>query len=150
MPVVSRSIFGPLLIGLVPAFALIVPAFGQGSPRSMSDCERLKNDLAYNQCLAMFGPAAKNIAAGDSSRGSIPNPVPEPPADRSVVAGIPDVEEPLLTEPGRRGRRGRQIRNRQVHGGGRQSASFDVGSSDAGTADIVPERRSRHRWRRRR
>lgn len=150
MPVVFRSTLRPLLIGLIPALAVIVPAFGQSNPRSMSDCERLKNDLAYNQCLAMFGPAAKNIAAGDTSRSSIPNPIPEPPADRSVMAGIPDVEEPELTEPGRRGRRGRHFRSSQARSGGRQSASFDIGSSDAGTADILPEHRSRHRWRRRR
>lgn len=150
MPVVFRSTLRPFMIGLIPALAVVVPTYGQSSPRSMSDCERLKNDLAYNQCLAMFGPAAKNIAAGDASRVSIPSSVPAPAADRSAMAGIPDVEEPELTEPGRRGRRGRQFRSSQARSGGRQSASFDIGSSDAGTADIQPEHRSRYRWRRRR
>lgn len=114
----------------------------------MSDCERLKNDLAYNQCLAMFGPAAKNIAGGDSGRASVPDPVPEPPANRSVVAGIPDVEEPVLTEPSRRSRRGRQVRS----SGGRQSASFDVSSSghDVQIIESQPPQRSRRYWRRRR
>ena len=28
-------------------------------PRSVQDCERIKVDLAYNQCLAKFGPAAR-------------------------------------------------------------------------------------------
>ncbi|PJI51329.1 hypothetical protein CTI14_62605, partial [Methylobacterium radiotolerans] len=28
-----------------------VPALAQGTPRSIGECERLKNDLAYNQCL---------------------------------------------------------------------------------------------------
>ncbi|GJD35298.1 hypothetical protein [Methylobacterium aerolatum] len=44
-----------------------VGALAQGTPRSIGECERLKNDLAYNQCLAMFGPAARNVAAGYAS-----------------------------------------------------------------------------------
>ena len=49
-----------LLLGLAILSALpllaVRPAQAQGAPRSVSDCERLKNDLAYNQCLALFGP----------------------------------------------------------------------------------------------
>ncbi|MBY0253901.1 MAG: hypothetical protein K2X54_21400, partial [Methylobacterium organophilum] len=57
---------------LKPLAALVVllapvPALAQGTPRSIGECERLKNDLAYNQCLAMFGPAAKNVAGGYAS-----------------------------------------------------------------------------------
>ena len=33
-------------------------ALAQGAPRSVGDCERIKGDLAYNQCLSLFGPAA--------------------------------------------------------------------------------------------
>ncbi|WP_449410804.1 hypothetical protein [Methylobacterium komagatae] len=53
----------------VASILCLVPfaALAQGTPRSIGECERLKNDLAYNQCLAMFGPAAKNVAAGYAS-----------------------------------------------------------------------------------
>ena len=41
----------------------------QGS-RSAADCERLRDDLAYNQCLASFGPRrGERSAAGVSGGG---------------------------------------------------------------------------------
>lgn len=98
-------------------------ACAQGTPRSVGECERLKNDLAYNQCLAMFGPAAKNVAGGDGSGGG-GSPVIVPPPTPSAIAGMPALEEPVIDESPRRGRRGRYTRS-----GGRQSASFDVGGS---------------------
>jgi len=52
--------------GLAALVVLVAPfpALARGTPRSIGECERLKNDLAYNQCLAMFGPAARNVAGG--------------------------------------------------------------------------------------
>ncbi len=111
-------------------------ACAQATPRSVGECERLKNDLAYNQCLAMFGPAAKNVAGGDGSGGG--SPVTVPPPTPSAIAGMPALEEPVVDENPLRGRRGRYTRS-----GGRQSASFDVsGSGEA--------RSGRRRWHRRR
>ncbi|GJD97421.1 hypothetical protein [Methylobacterium iners] len=118
---------------LIGSALLILPSLAgaQGTPRSASECERLKNDLAYNQCLAMFGPSARgmvgdgnSVAAGTAAVAAIPP---------SSATGIPVTEEPVLDTGRQRGRRGRYTR------GGRQTASFDVGS----------ERRSSRRYRRR-
>ena len=104
----------PLAIGFLLAAAL--PALGQGAPRSINDCERLKNDLAYNQCLSMFGPAAKNVAGGYAA-GELPA-TPAAPVNlqaeglANTLLAIPQAEEPAVeTRRGRRryGRHGRQI-----------------------------------------
>ncbi|AWN37957.1 hypothetical protein [Methylobacterium radiodurans] len=96
----------PVLAGLLVLAA--GPALAQGTPRSVGECERLKNDLAYNQCLAMFGPAARNVAGGFAA------------VDASAVpqAAIPQAEEPQA-EPAR----GRRYRGRH----GRQRAVFTSG-----------------------
>lgn len=124
--------------------ALAVPAAAQGAPRSMAECERLKNDLAYNQCLAMFGPPARNLAGGggDGAAASAPMPV----ASTATIPGIPAVEEPDVQE-GRRSRRSRYSRRN-----GRMSAAFTVGTVDDGgsVAESSSEApRQRHRRRRR-
>jgi hypothetical protein len=78
--------------------------------RSVADCEKVKGDLAYNQCLASFGPPARS--------GSSPS-----------TAGPAEPEEPV--EQGRRSRMrtsgsgtdaGVVARRR----GGRKSAAFEV------------------------
>ncbi|WP_019903843.1 hypothetical protein [Methylobacterium sp. 77] len=126
----NRLLASFLLVGLgctvIPV--LVAPASAQGAPRSMSECERLKNDLAYNQCLAMFGPAAKNVGGGgEGSGGSASSSV------ATALAAIPPGSAeamPMAEEPaqeagrGQRGRRGRYTRH------GRQSASFSVGASE--------------------
>lgn len=91
-----------------------VPALAQGTPRSIGECERLKNDLAYNQCLAMFGPAAQNVAGGFASADTAP-----PPA-AALAQAIPQVDE--TAESGTSGRR----RYRSSHRS-RQYASFSTG-----------------------
>jgi hypothetical protein len=53
-----RYVLAALLIALPAA------AFAQGAPRSIEDCERIKVDLAYNQCLASFGPKMGERAPG--------------------------------------------------------------------------------------
>ncbi|MEE7478617.1 hypothetical protein [Methylobacterium hispanicum] len=95
----------PVLAGLVVLAA--GPALAQGTPRSVGECERLKNDLAYNQCLAMFGPAARNVAGGFAAADSA-----------APQAAIPQAEEPQA-EPAR----GRRYRGRH----GRQRAVFTSG-----------------------
>lgn len=127
----------PVVLGL--AFflspALIGTAAAQGAPRAVSECERLKNDLAYNQCLSMFGPAAKNVAAGEGAAASTGTPVALPPVLPRSLA-IPTVNEPVQEV-----RRGRRVRRGSYGRRGRQSASFSVGAS---------ETRSYRRHRRRR
>ncbi len=95
----------PVLAGLVVLAA--GPALAQGTPRSVGECERLKNDLAYNQCLAMFGPAARNVAGGFAAAESA-----------APQAAIPQAAEPPA-EP----ERGRRYRGRH----GRQRAVFTSG-----------------------
>ncbi|QGY02893.1 hypothetical protein MMSR116_14135 [Methylobacterium mesophilicum SR1.6/6] len=103
---------------LTPLAALVVllaplPAPAQGTPRSIGECERLKNDLAYNQCLAMFGPAAKNVAGGYASADIASTPA------AAMAEPIPQVEETAEATTSRR-RRYRASR-------GRQYASFSTG-----------------------
>jgi hypothetical protein len=107
---------------LKPLAALVVllapvPALAQGTPRSIGECERLKNDLAYNQCLAMFGPAAKNVAGGYASADTTVAAAAPPAA--AMAEPIPQVDEAVEASTGRR-RRYRSVR-------GRQYASFSTG-----------------------
>ena len=125
MPLPKSS---PALAGLL-LLCLGGVALAQGTPRSVGECERLKNDLAYNQCLAMFGPAAKNVAGGYAA-GETP-PAPALPA---TAAAATQADEPA--EETRGSRRGRYRVRR-----GRQSAVFTAGSSEG--------RSYRHRRRRR-
>lgn len=124
----------PRLAGLA-VLALALPTLAQqGTPRSIAECERLKNDLAYNQCLSMFGPSAKNIGGGDSAARAMPDLPPSAPAM------LPGAVEAATEEP-TRSRRGRQARR-----GGRQSASFAVGAGEE--AGEAPPSRRRYRRRR--
>ena len=91
--------------------ALPSSTLAQGTPRSVAECERLKNDLAYNQCLAMFGPPARNVVGGFAA------------ADSAALAAIPQAEEPA--EEARPARRGRYRVRR-----GRQTAVFTAGSGE--------------------
>jgi hypothetical protein len=82
---------------------LLLCSFGAAAqstqaPKSPSDCEKIKNDLAYNQCLASFGPKQGERA----TRG--------PHGDNDEPAARP-----------RRG--GRFVQRSRV---GRQSAAFEV------------------------
>ncbi|SFL29618.1 hypothetical protein [Methylorubrum salsuginis] len=138
-----RPPFRSPLLSAACLLALVGPAAAQGAPRSMAECERLKNDLAYNQCLAMFGPPARNVGGGD---GSSALSAPAPVASTATIPGIPAVEEPEVQE-GRRGRRSRYSRRN-----GRMNAAFTVGTVDdsGSVAEADSDApRSRHRRRRR-
>lgn len=41
---------------LVFGLMTLWPVAALAQPSSLADCERIKNDHAYNQCLASFGP----------------------------------------------------------------------------------------------
>lgn len=131
---------------LAASLLLVAPlaagtAAAQGAPRSMAECERLKNDLAYNQCLAMFGPPARNVASGGGYvSGNDAAASTASVASTATIPGIPSIEEPDIEPVRRRGRRsGRR---------GRASASFDVGSAETGAGESEG-RASRSRRRRR-
>ena len=65
----SKPFLAALLLCALPAAAAAQPA------RSIADCERIKNDLAYNQCLASFGPRvgarAPRMQAGEDPEASV-------------------------------------------------------------------------------
>ncbi|MDP4022521.1 hypothetical protein Q8W71_07795 [Methylobacterium sp. NEAU 140] len=100
-------------LAALAALLVPLPALAQGTPRSIGECERLKNDLAYNQCLAMFGPAAKNVAGGYASLDAASAP--------AIATPLPQAEEAVEAAPARHGR----YRSRR----GRQSAVFTSGGS---------------------
>jgi hypothetical protein len=92
----------PILAALL---AFPCAAMAQPAPKSIAGCEKIKGDLAYNQCLASFGP----------KRGERPS--------RGAAAAPADGDEPVAT----RGRRGRSAG--YARRGGRQRAVFEVGRS---------------------
>jgi hypothetical protein len=91
-----------LLTCLLVMCPLAAAAQAPEAPRSVSDCERIKNDMAYNQCLASFGPKRGERAAG---------------------GGAEEDDGSVLRRSDRGGRGTRRSR------GGRQAAAFDVVSS---------------------
>ena len=86
-----------LLVGLT----LLAPLSAAAqSPNSIGDCEKVKNDMAYNQCLASFGPKV---------------------GQRAPRVGIGQDPEASVAETPSRGR-ARVVRGRR----GRQTATFTV------------------------
>jgi len=115
------------------------PLAAAAQPRSIADCEKVKGDLAYNQCLASFGPPARSGAA------------------RSFAGEVDSSNEAQLQEPPRSGSigRGRGSYNRQAESygrkrGGRQSMSFDVVGNRSETRTSERARSNYHISRRRR
>ena len=89
-----------LLLLLAPA-----AASAQDKPRSIAECEKVKEDLAYNNCLASFGP----------KRG-------ERPATGAAVPADADDPKPAVSRGARASRFARRGKR------GRISATFDVRS----------------------
>ncbi|GJE01023.1 hypothetical protein [Methylobacterium isbiliense] len=89
-------------------------ALAQATPRSVGDCERIRGDLAYNQCLALFGPAARVKGATAYVAPDTALRLPEMPASAEPAA------EPAPAAARGRGRHGRRAYR------GRQRASFSI------------------------
>lgn len=107
-PVALLLLLGPLLLG-----PLAGAATAQGAPRSIGDCERIKGDLAYNGCLAMFGPRA-NVRGGEGGPSAAP-----PPTTQTAAAAAAETVAPKRSY----GRRGRSVRYGRT---GRSRAAFTV------------------------
>jgi hypothetical protein len=107
-----------LLTCLVLLCPLAAAAQSPEAPRSVSDCEGIKGDLAYNQCLASFGPKRGERGAGGAAVGE-------------------DDDGPAVT----RSQTGRRPARRAR--GGRQAAAFDVVSGKRGGARSAPRSASR-------
>lgn len=88
-----------LLFLLAPTLAL-----AQEQARSISDCEKIKADLAYNNCLASFGPKMGERR----SRAAAPADADEEPAVQ---------QSSRRSSSSRRGRRGRVSASFSVRGG---------------------------------
>jgi hypothetical protein len=46
--------------------ALLAGASAQAAPKNIDDCEKIKEPMAYNECLASFGPAVGHVGAARS------------------------------------------------------------------------------------
>ena len=64
---------------LLAAGLALVPLFALAAPRSIKECEQIKQADAYNECLASFGPVVPGLAARE--RAFTPN---GPPPEASV------------------------------------------------------------------
>jgi hypothetical protein len=53
-----------LISSLLVLCPLAAVAQSPGAAKSVADCENIKNDLVYNQCLASFGPKQGERGAG--------------------------------------------------------------------------------------
>ena len=58
---------------IVVAGALLAGASAQAAPKNIDDCEKITAPMAYNECLASFGPAVGHVGAakayGPASEG---------------------------------------------------------------------------------
>jgi hypothetical protein len=108
---VERWTMKYLLTVAVLLAPLTAAAQAPQAARSAADCEKLRDDLAYNQCLASFGPRrGERSAAGMSADAT----------DEAGAQGARSV---------------RRTRN------GRKAAAFDVVSGRDGAASREPARR---------
>lgn len=115
---------------LLAALFLLAPLSAAAqSPSSIGDCEKIKNDMAYNQCLASFGPKvgqrAPRVGIGQDPESSVAE-TPSPGRTRVV-----------------RGRRGRQTATFDVVSGG----SREVRRGKASRSRSYGSRRSYRRRR---
>jgi hypothetical protein len=49
-----------VLLGLLAATG------ARAAPSAIDDCEKIKEPMAYNECLASFGPAVGHVGSGQS------------------------------------------------------------------------------------
>ena len=135
MNVIRYSVLGCL------AALLVTPLHAE--PRTIDDCETIQAADAYNQCLASFGPVAKEHNLRPADAGKTPPAIDAKAAARSTALAAQDADEgKTATIHERRGRHGYRGR-RAVHGaglgaghgagpgaahrgGGRKRASFTV------------------------
>ncbi|MGA8170719.1 MAG: hypothetical protein WB816_07800, partial [Methylocystis sp.] len=50
----------------IVVFGLLVGVSAQAGPKNIDDCEKIKEPMAYNECLASFGPAVGHVGAAKS------------------------------------------------------------------------------------
>jgi hypothetical protein len=50
----------------IVVLGVLAAASAQAAPKNIDDCEKIKEPMAYNQCLASFGPAVGHVGSGQS------------------------------------------------------------------------------------
>jgi hypothetical protein len=112
-----------------------VCAIAPAEARSIDDCERFSNPLAYNQCLSQFSPARRH-RAGDAPPpvgAAIDTDQDAAPRQDKRRRGAPMARMPALDSVVR------------PSGSGRSIATFDIGGSAHGPALPAARRGTRHR-----
>ncbi len=107
---------------------LALPAHAE--PRSIDDCEKIQAPDAYNQCLASFGPVAKehNLRPADAAKTPVATSATAKGADVTASSQTAKQDEPRAKRGRHGGYRGRHsYRGRSYRGGGRHRMSFTVG-----------------------
>ena len=69
------------------AVALLIAAPAAAEPRSIDDCEKIKEPEAYNLCLASFGPTRGQHGASYPGQASEGEKGSRGPAPRRAVGG---------------------------------------------------------------
>ncbi|MDJ1157598.1 hypothetical protein QNA08_05030 [Chelatococcus sp. SYSU_G07232] len=113
---------------LLALFLTVVPAaaLAQAKPRTLADCEKIEAALAYNACLASFGPR----------RGERPAPGTMPQAEE----GEPGAR-PARAAAGRQAIPGAVASGKRA--GGRSFAVFDVTPAKGAAQGGRPRRETR-------
>ncbi|HEY8567408.1 MAG TPA: hypothetical protein VIL65_18050 [Beijerinckiaceae bacterium] len=126
-----------LLLAASATLCLLLPSVAGAQARSIQDCEKIKADLAYNQCLADFGPRMGERAPRGAASAVEPDEDEEPKATRgSGRSG---------SRAAARSRSGRYA----ARSGGRLRATFDLRSNRFELAESRSEERRSSRRRRR-
>jgi hypothetical protein len=124
---------GQILILLLAATAC---GIASAEAKSIDDCERFSNPLAYNQCLSQFSPARRHRAGDPPPQlGAVDTEQAAPaPQYRGRRRGAPITRMPSLDQVVR------------PSGNGRSVATFEIGGgSGRGPALPAGRRGSRHR-----
>ncbi len=98
----------PVLLGSALALlvALAGPAAAQrAAPRSIDDCERIDEPMAYNACLARFGPERGGGGGAVRGRGRGRDVVASPRRGGAQVGRRANGRKFLIIEPAPRRRR---------------------------------------------
>ncbi len=101
-------------------------------PKTINDCEKIQAADAYNQCLALFGPAAHEHGAKIDPESSGGKPVGEPKAETGAIGSPSEApkSEALKEAVSTRHRSGRHYARHFrsgrhfAHHSGRKRASF--------------------------
>ena len=118
------------LAGAALGAALCVGAVAAAAPRTINDCEAIKDPGAYNLCLASFGPVRGQHGATYPGVATEGDKGGDKSADKSASTGA-DAAPAARSRHGRHGRWRGRIGGYHAHGGrsanGRVRMEFSPG-----------------------